>query len=514
MKHLVVIPFESNFTVPNRLFTTLENIEVLANQNEDVTVLYCDGGPVNLCWTNPDCNKGMCRYCKMYKKMFFKALSKNVKFLPSSQIFKASKEDYDKLQFSYKTNEEIKKIYYKNVGIGYAALSAYLTSTRNLFPLCDEYFCHYMDANLRAGTYMTDLINKALDVIQPDRVESFNNRFVFARPVFDTCKYRKIDILVLEDCANRAGKNKRNNFLNETAHNIAANIEHMNHFWESDYMPVEEKMKIGESFFYNRRNAIPAGDKVYVKDQQMGLLPDNWDTTKHNIVIFNSSEDEMASLGEEFERRLYTSQYHGIADIFRKNKDAKDYHFYLRVHPNLKDIPFAYHTKLYELDQISDNVTVIPGDSPVSTYALMEAAEKIIVFGSSTGLEAAFFGKPVILLSNCQYAPLDICYMPKDKIELQQMIYADLTPKDKLPAIKLAYYRFFEELPDFEYFPYKLQWHKMLGRNVSSIKLLNPKHWWLNIFSSPIRWLGTVHRHRKCFYFSVCNEDVSQLEAE
>ena len=93
MKHLVVIPFESNFTVPNRLFTTLENVEDLAHRNEDVTVLYCDGGPINLCWTNPDCDKRMCRYCKMYKKMFFKALSKNVKFVPSSKFFKASKEE-------------------------------------------------------------------------------------------------------------------------------------------------------------------------------------------------------------------------------------------------------------------------------------------------------------------------------------------------------------------------------------------------------------------------------------
>ena len=108
--------------------------------------------------------------------------------------------------------------------------------------------------------------------------------------------------------------------------------------------------------------------------------------------------------------------------MIEKFKGYKDYHFYLRVHPNLKDVKYQYHLKLYELFEGVENFTIIEPTSPISTYALIDYCDKVVVFGSTTGPEAVFWGKPTILLSYCVYSLLDICYVPKDLEEFDLLI--------------------------------------------------------------------------------------------
>ena len=81
MKHLFVIPFEPSFTVPNRLFMTLEGALYQKEQGNEVTLLYCDGKSTNFCWVNTKCDKQMCRICNRYRKLFFKTLPKEIKYL-------------------------------------------------------------------------------------------------------------------------------------------------------------------------------------------------------------------------------------------------------------------------------------------------------------------------------------------------------------------------------------------------------------------------------------------------
>ncbi|MCS2656231.1 hypothetical protein NXV26_10165 [Bacteroides fragilis] len=149
-----------------------------------------------------------------------------------------------------------------------------------------------------------------------------------------------------------------------------------------------------------RRNGIIAGDKVYIENQIKGKLPIDWDDTKRNIAIFNSSEDEFIAVDRDFDNlSLYKSQIDGIRGILEHYKENQTVHFYLRVHPNLKNVHYQYHLLLYDLSLKYPNITVIGADSDISTYDIMDNAEKVIVFGSTMGLESSYWGKPVILLS-------------------------------------------------------------------------------------------------------------------
>ena len=79
-----------------------------------------------------------------------------------------------------------------------------------------------------------------------------------------------------------------------------------------------------------------------------------------------------------------------------------------------------YHTDLLKLGEKYPNMTVIPGGSSLSTYALIDRADVVVVWGSTTGAEAVYHGKPVILLGGAVYRELGITYYPENEDEPMQ----------------------------------------------------------------------------------------------
>jgi len=188
-----------------------------------------------------------------------------------------------------------------------------------------------------------------------------------------------------------------------------------------------------------------ASDSVYVDLQDPSLLPAQWDNRKRNFVIFNSSEDEFFCVGESFDRhKLFPSQVDGVRFLVEKAAADPSIHFYLRVHPNLRDVPFSYHTALPRLFSSYRNMTVIPAASPVSTYRLMHNSEKVFVFGSTAGVEAAYWGKPVVLMGGAAYRDLDVVYCPNTLNDLESLIQPRLDPKPRVGALKYALFLYGE----------------------------------------------------------------------
>ena len=77
-----------------------------------------------------------------------------------------------------------------------------------------------------------------------------------------------------------------------------------------------------------------------------------------NVMIFNSSADELAALGGEWDKDvLFNSQYEAIDYMLSHSSSA--IHYYLRIHPNLKDVPYRFVTELYGLSKKHTNITII-----------------------------------------------------------------------------------------------------------------------------------------------------------
>jgi hypothetical protein len=184
----------------------------------------------------------------------------------------------------------------------------------------------------------------------------------------------------------------------------------------------DAKQCAADYYTYKRSGGVINDSKAYVLGQQAGLLPVDWDASKHNIAIFNSSEDEFAALGGEYDKTLYRNQTEAITRLCESLHDDPDVVLWLRIHPNLKDIGWSFATRLRDLQPKHANVRVIAGDSPVSSYSLLDACAITLSFGSTMGVEAAYWGKPSILVGRSVYERLGSVYTPKTHEEVVALV--------------------------------------------------------------------------------------------
>ena len=453
----------------------MDEAEKLFREGHEVSFTYCEG-VVDTCFKNMHANAALCQLCQFGYRQTLNKLSKGIEIIPMKN------RDLENVPvFNYSTVEDIKKLMYKEVYIGYAILSTYISLTRNPSPEITVDSRVYFNHLLEQACKLTDSIYEIIVNNKPDVICVYNGRFLESRPFYDIAKNLNIKI-ICNEVIGGSGSNdpfRKVFFENSMPHLPKTFSNRIIDLWNSSTLTEEVKMQIGESFYKNRKHGVPSGDKVFTKHQEKGKLPLNWDNTKKNIIIFNSSEDEFAAVGKDFEKYLlFNSQLEGIKHILTTIKN-KDYYFYLRIHPNLASVNYSYHTDLLLLEKSFDNITVIKATDSISTYSLMDAADKVVVFGSTTGIEATYWGKPSILLAGAMYYYINACYIPKTKEEVTEFITSDLDVMDNFSSIQYGYYIMDREFLSTRsiYFDLNTQDYSVLG-----FKCRQPKY--MTLFGS------------------------------
>lgn len=214
----------------------------------------------------------------------------------------------------------------------------------------------------------------------------------------------------------------------------------MNELWDLE-TDLEKKEKIAKSFFDNQRKGISLMEGSFLAYQKENEIP-KLDFEKEIITFFNSSIDEFASVaGWEDYIKLYEDEVDAIYDICNHFAGDLKKQFVLRVHPNLKFLKNTQNKNIEKLRELNNLLIIEPQDS-VSSYSLLEVSSKVITFGSTVGVEACYFGKPVIVLGLSLYKYLDVAYEPSSKSELYQLIdSSSLLEKPKENTYKYGYWR-------------------------------------------------------------------------
>lgn len=422
----------------------IDDLKERIAHGDEVFFVSCKGSLLP-CKSNLQLDKRKCELCQFNHKGAFRDSFSGIKHLyidsycQQNEVEAAFRENS---MGAYSTIKDIKALQFQGIDIGYGALSTYISATRNRNPLLDDDFRAFFNQLLKVEIFIAISIGRIINKIQPDVVTIFNGRIHDTRPVYQTAINKGIPLRGVETIVKGQWDWYRRVFENALPHDIAYHTKAINDAWEQSSLSEKEKVEVARKFYEGRRNKQLVRDvKIYVKDQVEGMLPEGFDPKRHNICIFNSSDDEFAAIGSDWEDlNLFEDQLKGIKWILQNCKD-ENIHFYLRIHPNLRAVAYSYHTDLYKLSAQFDNCTVIPSDSPVSTYTLMDAVDKVIVFGSSTGVEAAYAGKPVILLSGTFYHPLAVSYNPTSTDQFSSLVLnKQLKPKSPEGAYKFAFY--------------------------------------------------------------------------
>ena len=383
----------------------MDDVMISRKQGDMVYWAYCKDA-LSSCFMNLDGHKSICKFChRMYR-------------------------EYEKHYL----------VKYRGVQVGSSVLSIYYDVTRDLDMLNFSGFLTYAVPLMERLCDFIDYAYKLLEEIQPDQILIYNGRLFENRLFYDIAKAKDISFVSLEGMGGRVEPYKKIRFEGDLPLSIPLFGRMIENLWKESPLSDEEKERQASTYYEKRRHGILIGDtKVYTKEQQDGLLPEGFQTDKRNFAIFNSSQDEIEALGDDFMTgRIFDTQYEAIAFML-EHADA-DIHFYLRIHPNLKGVSHKDHMELYDLRKYA-NITVIPPESIVSSYALMDACEKVITFGSTTGVEASYWGKPSILVGRAYYEMTGACYHVRDKEELVRDLNDRLEPKDRLGAIKYGYFQ-------------------------------------------------------------------------
>lgn len=422
------VVFSSHVLLASHYETELEIMLNHQNEGDEIVQLVCDTD-LPACDTNPYFQPEACARCRSKREMGLSLLPKSVISKRFYHLTDADKKKISESLRSFDSIQELKQYQVDGFDIGYAVASSLISYYRDPVPgLMKDEITRYLSGTL--GVYYSFL--NYLRENPTDRVYVFNGRLAHTKAVLRACQKLGIDCFLHE---------RGNSFThyslfeNTSIHDLKNTRRLIIEMWKNaDPIEREEKAK---QFFEARIKGNVTNWYAFNQDQQ-DQLPSNWDSKKKNIAIFNSSEDEVASISDEWKNPLYTSQLDGIKQIIRDAAGWDNVHIYLRVHPNLKNVQNADVEAIRKLS--GQNFTVIPPESKLSTYFLVRHVDTVLTFGSTVGMEACYLGKPSVLAGSTFYRTLGGTYDPATHNELMDLLKQDLLPLDKEVALQYGYF--------------------------------------------------------------------------
>lgn len=451
MKILIYMPFAA--WIPH-LGTDLEIATKHLDAGDEVHIIQCSGD-LPSCESNPSHTKFRCIACRYQLDKGLSLIN-----LPQQNRHELALNDFSRCLDlpDFHSIEELNSFEINNIDIGMAVASTLISKTRDPNPNVSN-FKNYIHENILMANSIYDAMKYHLQQIEPDVFYLFNGRFAAIRPALRAAQNLGIKTFVHE----RAGVSQKYTLSEDTyPHDVEYQKNIINTFWDNG-RPDTEKEDFAKQWFEDRRAGKDQGWYSFTKSQKKRKLPNGFDASKRNISIYISSEDEFAAI-EGWQNPIYKNQTDAINAIINADTD-ENIRFYLRIHPNLKGLD---NTQTRELSELKDtNITVIPADSKIDSYELMDACEKVITFGSTMGIESVYWGKPSILAGRSIYEDLGGCYIPNDHEELIDLINDQLNPLSNLGALKYGYFQSLAGIPYIYYNPESLFKGKFKGIDLS-----------------------------------------------
>lgn len=383
----------------------LEIMQSRLDEGWRITLLWCRGD-LPRCEPNPRHNLAVCESC-MYRARegaawlnHKNARTEHFTWLTDAQ--RGAIDGYLARDWAAASVDELKALEVDASDIGRAAYSSLVSALREPRPDLRQHAGLLRD-HLKTALVAHYSIRNHLEAKRPDEFVVFNGRFAALRPALRAARAFGVPTTVHEH-ANELSRYYE--VSNTTVHDIATAAGRIDTMYDESPLPDAEKRAIAERWFADRRASRNTGGHRFVLAQQSDLLPASLTRDTFNIGIFNSSEDEFASL-TEWDNPVYADQNDGIRRLLGSFSDDARIRFFLRVHPNLRGLDNSQTRGLADIAATHANVELIPPESPISTYALLDGVDAVVTFGTTVGAEALYAGKPSILMGHSFYERLE-----------------------------------------------------------------------------------------------------------
>lgn len=427
---LVYVPTGLNSPETEVLMSTIQS---LLDRNEEVTVLKCRGGKNYSCSKNIFSFRQICRICKFKTNENLKKIKGNIQVIETPKIV----NDYN-LNRNF-TLKKIKNYYYRGIDNGLATYASYLTNTRDKD--LEGYFANaILSHNLNTTNTITDFLEIFLRKNKFSNIYSFNSRMNIYRPLLRICEKYKLKFNNLE-----ASFDDPKLRIQNLGDSIVTDVDKMPKLIKS-YWNKKSKLnrkKIINKYYSESRDWRKALEKPtsFLAKQKKGLMPNNWNLKKYNMVYFVSSEDEYETIEKKNFKAIFKNQLECVKEICKIINNKTNFHLWIRMHPNLGKVKWDYSRNFNIKNFSYKNVDIIEPFSPVSTYAVLEKCDLVIGLRSRTLIEANFAKKPTLVIGKNYWVSLGPFYEVKSKSHLKKLILSKkLSVLDNIASKKYAYF--------------------------------------------------------------------------
>jgi hypothetical protein len=439
---------------PPHFETELEIMQHHLAAGDEVSFWGCNADLCR-CDPNPHHLYPICLGCMSRRDRGLALLQPRVRAESFERLTGPDRQEIADLPSSFSSIPELRGFTVEDLDLGYGALSSVITLTRNPQPDLGRYARLIRGFMTACLTVYRSLCNR-LAAGTVDRLYVVCGRLASLRAAFRASQRCGVECVVhdrgcsMEHCMW---------YVNAMPHDVRHGKELIREAWDSAGDP-QRREEVASGFFDGRQRGQPDLDRPFIGAQRPDLLPSDWNPHKRNIAIFSSSEDEYASISDEWLGPIYENQTEGLRRIIESLAASPgDLHLYLRLHPNTPRL-FVDSAAVRSLR--APFLTVIRPLDPTSSYALMSGAEKVLTFGSTIGIEASFWGRPSILAGQAPYRGLGSTYEPATHDELLSLVRSELRPNDRLGALMMGYY--------FATFGRRLEFYRPTGFSSGTFK--------------------------------------------
>ena len=280
-------------------------------------------------------------------------------------------------------------------------------------PITDDYLWprRWVQRSLRSYAWTHD---QAVAVIRERGITAVmvnNGRFLHDRAVVEAALAAGIPVLATD----LGGFDTDFDLTAEPTHDWTSLQKRMLAAFDS--WDPSERMELGGQWFRNRAAHSDPWNALFVEAQRKGTALENRPEGTM-VVFFSSSGDEMVELDFDWSE-YFGSQGEALAMLARVCRELPETTLVVRSHPHKRVKPERdVQDWLADVERAEPDIHLDPF-SPVDSYTLMRQADVVVTYGSTTGIEAAFAGKPVIVMGPSIYDQIDVATPVQTEAELR-----------------------------------------------------------------------------------------------
>ncbi|MBI5206753.1 MAG: hypothetical protein HY934_03080 [Candidatus Firestonebacteria bacterium] len=434
---------------PHHIACEFTLAQALKIRGHEIVYIACDGLIRNICNERcyPKLRKYVCKRCHLFTKKFYSLVDFKVNWLSKYDSKEIENINIDNLDFnSYKNFE------YQELPIGELVRPSicHFCRVENIELVgADEPIVRKIYKNFIIGAIkIKHICENILSEYSPDIIIMINGLFASERIMYELSKRKNIKNIIIE-----SGLRPNTLFVLHNNYIDYGKAEG----WENRKLisltKVQEE-KLEEYMLQRRKGSGQAIDYWETLNDDKDKIRNRFELIKYKkiIVLFPNVTWDSALFGLKIffdtlkdwisKTILYFNQHPELCLIIR-NHPAD-----IAFECAMRDSIYSCLSSVYE-NKLSENIKIIPPDDQISSYALMEMSDLGLVYASTTGLEMALIGKPVIVVGKVHYWNKGFTLDPATEDDYYVHLNQILLKEEKMDinfelAKRYAYFIFFE----------------------------------------------------------------------